>query len=65
MQIPVDDFNFINDPTHTQVQGFIAQSLYSIYPEAVTTNGDNGIVPLGPTSTPWEVRLTVVSRRSS
>ena len=55
MQIPVDDFDFINDPTHTQVQGFIAQSLYSIYPEAVTTNGDNGIVPLGPTSTPWEV----------
>jgi hypothetical protein len=61
MQVPVDNFDFINDPTHTQVQGFIAQSLYPIYPEAVTTNGDNGIVPLGPTSTPWEVdygRLT-------
>jgi Domain of unknown function (DUF5011)/Chaperone of endosialidase len=61
MQIPVDDFEFINDPTHTLQQGFIAQSLYPIYPEAVTTNGDNGVVPLGPTSTPWQVdygRLT-------
>jgi hypothetical protein len=26
-----------------------------IYPEAVTTNGDNGLVPLSPTSTPWSV----------
>ncbi len=54
MQIPVDDFNFINDPSE-RVQGFIAQSLLPIYPEAVTTNGDNGIIPLGATSTPWSV----------
>ena len=55
LQIPVDNFDFINDPTHTQVQGFIAQNLKTVYPEAVTTNGDNGIVPLGPTSPPWSV----------
>jgi hypothetical protein len=61
MQIPVDDFNFIADSNSPKVQGFIAQALLPIYPEAVTTNGDNGIVPLGPTSTPWSVdygRLT-------
>ena len=55
MQIPVDDFNFISDPTQTRVQGFIAQDLYKYYPEAVTTNGDNGVTPLGASSTPWAV----------
>jgi hypothetical protein len=55
LQIPVDNFDFIKDPSHTPVQGFIAQSLAPIYPEAVTTNGDNGVAPLGPTSTPWSV----------
>jgi hypothetical protein len=55
LQIPVDNFDFISDPTHTQTQGFIAQDLEKIYPEAVTTNGDNGTVPLGATSTPWAV----------
>ena len=60
MQIPVVDFNFISDPTQTRVQGFIAQWLYPIYPEAVTTNGTPATGPLG-TSTPWAVdygRLT-------
>ena len=55
LQIPVDNFDFINDPTHTQTQGFIAQDLYKVYPYAVTTNGDNGVVPLGASSTPWQV----------
>jgi hypothetical protein len=54
MQIPVVDFNFINDPTQTRQQGFIAQWLYPIYPEAVSTNGTPATGPLG-TSTPWEV----------
>lgn len=61
MQIPVDDFNFISDPTKLRVQGFIAQDLYKYYPEAVTANGDNGLIPLGATSSPWSVdygRLT-------
>jgi hypothetical protein len=55
MEIPVDDFDFISDPAHARQQGFIAQTLENIYPEAVTTNGDNGVTPLSATSTPWEV----------
>jgi hypothetical protein len=55
LQIPVNDFNFISDPSKLRQQGFIAQDLYKIYPELVSTNGDNGIVPLGASSTPWSV----------
>jgi len=55
MQIPVRDFDFIKDPTHAKNTGFIAQELYKVFPEAVTTNGDNGTVPLGAASTPWSV----------
>ena len=55
MQLPVRDFDFINDPTHAKTTGFIAQELLPIFPAAVTTNGDNGVVPLGATSTPWSV----------
>ncbi|KKW23831.1 MAG: hypothetical protein UY67_C0016G0018 [Candidatus Kaiserbacteria bacterium GW2011_GWA2_52_12] len=55
MQIPVDDFDFITDPTHAKTTGFIAQKLLPIFPAAVTTNGDNGIDPLGASSTPWQV----------
>ena len=61
MQIPVEEFSFISDPSHQRTQGFIAQDIEALYPEAVTTNGDNGIVPLSPTSSPWAVdygRLT-------
>ncbi|MFA5998244.1 MAG: immunoglobulin-like domain-containing protein [Candidatus Paceibacterota bacterium] len=54
MQISVDDFNFVKDP-NTRVQGFIAQDLYNIYPEAVSINGDDGTVPLDPSSIPWQV----------
>lgn len=60
MQIPVVDFNFINDRSQTRQQGFIAQWLYPIYPEAVATSGTPATGPLG-TSTPWSVdygRLT-------
>jgi hypothetical protein len=55
MQIRVKDFNFISDPTKTTVQGFIAQDLYEVYPEAVIVGGDN------PHTNPWNVdygRLT-------
>jgi len=56
MQIPVNDFNFINDPNGVRQQGFIAQELYNIYPNAVTTNGDDGIVELDtPNKNPWSV----------
>jgi hypothetical protein len=53
--IPVEDFNFIADPKKTRVQGFIAQDLYKIYPEAVTVGGGD------PKKQPWSVdygRLT-------
>ncbi|HUD03063.1 MAG TPA: tail fiber domain-containing protein, partial [Candidatus Paceibacterota bacterium] len=55
LQIPVRDFDYINDPAHATTTGFIAQELYSVFPEAVTTNGDNGTVPLMPGQTPWQV----------
>jgi hypothetical protein len=55
MQLPVRSFDFIKDPTHATTTGFIAQELEPIFPWAVSTNGDNGLVPLGPTSTPWSV----------
>lgn len=54
MELPVRSFDFINDPTHATTTGFIAQELDQVFPWAVTTNGDNGTVPLG-TSTPWSV----------
>ncbi|MFA5346093.1 MAG: tail fiber domain-containing protein, partial [Candidatus Omnitrophota bacterium] len=55
MSIPVDDFNFISDPGKKKVQGFIAQKLYKVYPEAVTVGGKD------PKTEPWMVdyaRLT-------
>jgi hypothetical protein len=60
-KIPVADFNFISDPEKSRVQGFIAQELYKVYPEAVTTNGDDGSKPLAKGAMPWSVdygRLT-------
>jgi hypothetical protein len=54
-QIQVEDFNFIKDPSKTRIQGFIAQDLYKIYPEAVTVGGDDA------KKNPWSVdygRLT-------
>jgi hypothetical protein len=54
MGVQVADFEFKSDPSQ-QVTGFIAQNLENIFPEAVTTNGDNGLVPLGASSTPWTV----------
>jgi hypothetical protein len=55
MQLPVYSFDFINDPSHASTTGFIAQELYKVFPYAVSTNGDNGLVALGATSTPWSV----------
>jgi hypothetical protein len=54
MGVQVADFEFKSDPSE-QVTGFIAQNLENIFPDAVTTNGDNGLVPLGASSTPWTV----------
>ncbi len=55
MEIGVKDFSFRADPSHTIVNGFIAQDLEHVYPEAVTTNGDNGVVPLKDKSKIWQV----------
>jgi hypothetical protein len=49
MRIHVDDFNFIADPGKTRVQGFIAQDLYKVYPEAVTVGGPDA------RERPWSV----------
>jgi len=55
MQLPVRDFAFRADPSHTIVTGFIAQELDKVFPEAVTTNGDNGETPLKDKAKPWSV----------
>jgi hypothetical protein len=41
LKIPVEDFNFIADPKKERMQGFIAQELYKVYPEAVTPGSDD------------------------
>ena len=55
MKIGVSDFSFINDSSHRQMTGFIAQDLENIFPDAVTTNGDNGTDSLKPGQAPWMV----------
>lgn len=54
MRISARDFEFAAEPGRT-VQGFIAQDLHAVYPEAVTVGGDD------PKTEPWSVdygRLT-------
>lgn len=48
-QIKVRDYNYIADPEKITQQGFIAQELYPIYPQAVTVGGDD------PKISPWQV----------
>lgn len=48
-KINVYDYNYITDPMKTQVQGFLAQDLYKIYPQAVSVGGDD------PKTQPWQV----------
>lgn len=55
MQLPVRDFSFISDTSHNMHTGFIAQELKTVFPEAVSTNGDDGEAPLEASSTPWSV----------
>ena len=61
LKISVNDFNFIEDPKKARVQGFIAQDLYKLYPEAVAVGGDDA------KKKPWGVdygRLTPLLVRS-
>jgi hypothetical protein len=48
-QIGVHDYNYIADPNKQTLQGFIAQDLYGIYPQAVTVGGED------PLTHPWQV----------
>jgi len=67
MRLPVRDFNLIDDPIHQKQTGFIAQELFVVFPYAVTTRGDNGLDPLGASSTPWGVdygRITPLLAKS-
>jgi Chaperone of endosialidase/Protein of unknown function (DUF2793) len=55
MKIGVKDYSMINDPTHTKQTGFIAQDLSKVFKGAVSTNGDDGVVPLASGDSPWMV----------
>ena len=46
MRLPVYDFSFKSDATHKMQTGFMAQELAKVFPDAVTTNGDDGEVAL-------------------
>lgn len=48
MKIQVSDFNFKTDTKKRKTQGFIAQQLFSIYPDAVFVGGDD------PNRNPWQ-----------
>ena len=61
MRIQVYDYDFIRDPKHKRTTGFIAQEVNQIFPDAVSTNGDNGETELSSDKKPWAVdygRLT-------
>ncbi len=49
MNIQVKDFTFIADSTHAQQNGFLAQQLNTIYPNAVVVGGAD------PSKNPWTV----------
>jgi hypothetical protein len=55
LKIDILDFSYRADPSHARATGFIAQNLEEIFPNAVSTNGDDGISPLAATATPWAV----------
>jgi len=47
--INVYDYNYIGEPTSVRRQGYLAQELYEIYPEAVTVGGADA------SKAPWQV----------
>ncbi|MGZ3809642.1 MAG: tail fiber domain-containing protein, partial [Bacteriovorax sp.] len=54
LRLPVREYSYKSDPDHRRITGFIAQELYQVFPDAVTTNGDNGLEPLSGRH-PWSV----------
>ena len=60
MKIQVSDFNYKSNPEHDET-GFIAQQLYTVFPDAVTVGGENAA------ENPWTVdygRVTPVLVRA-
>jgi hypothetical protein len=55
MHLKIRDYKMNDDPNNTILTGFVAQELNAVYPEAVASNGDNGLTPLAPGATPWTV----------
>ena len=55
MNIHVKEFDYINDTNKKRMVGFIAQDLIKVFPDAISTNGDNGTDPLSPNLNPWQV----------
>ncbi len=55
LKLPVREFSFKNDPLHATTTGFIAQELFTVFPYAVTTNGDSGENDLAAGTLPWSV----------
>jgi hypothetical protein len=67
MNIQIKDFSFTSDPAHAMQTGFIAQNLYTVFPDAVTTNNSSGTSTLGGSVHPWMVdygRVTPLLVRS-
>lgn len=49
LKLRVRDYNYIYDPDKQPMQGFIAQELHEVYPQAVTVGGDDAV------TNPWQV----------
>ena len=60
LKIKVHDYNYVTEKGKKRT-GFIAQELYQIFPDAVATNGDNGLTPLKQGATPWTVEYGKVT----
>jgi len=61
LKLQVHDYDYIHDPNHQRMTGFVAQELYEVFPDAVHTNGDDGNTPLAKHVAPWGIdygRLT-------
>lgn len=55
LSLKVRDYVMNQDENNTLQTGFIAQELYEIYPQAVSTNGDDGVSEISDTSNFWGV----------
>lgn len=61
LKLNVYDFVFKSDSLRRKHVGFMAQEVKELFPDAVATNGDDGVQPLADGKEPWSVdygRLT-------